>query len=351
MAPVILELDRRPGFEPIVVSTGQHREMLLGTLSTFGLEPDIELTMPRVRDTLAGMTAAAITSIEDVLVDLGAVDWLVVQGDTTSAMAAGLAGFYAGVAVGHVEAGLRSGNLTSPFPEEVNRRILGGIASCHFSPTDRATEALLSENVDARRIFQTGNTVIDALHYVTGLGPTEEAIELLEPLNRRRVILLTAHRRENWDRLGNVFDAVEEIVERHPDVAFIYPVHSNPKVGQMANRLTSNSNVVLTKPLAYRELASVLDSCTMVLTDSGGLQEEAPALGKPVLVMRDETERPEAIEAGVAKLVGLDADTIVSEVTALLTDTQLYASMSAGANPFGDGTAAAKIVDALEGLS
>lgn len=351
LAPVILCLREHPDFECTVVSTGQHREMLEGTLSTFGIEPDVALEMSRDRDTLSGITAAALLHVDDVLATLGAVDWVLVQGDTTSAAAAALAGFYRGIPIGHIEAGLRSGNLNSPFPEEANRRLVAAICSAHFAPTERSVGALLGEGIDESRIFLTGNTVIDALQFVDSLDLTDTAAAVLRRVGDRRFVLLTAHRRENWSRLDAVFDSVERIVHEHRDVAVVYPVHSNPLVQSKASRLAQIDRVVLTDPLPYRDLVSILGRSSLVLTDSGGLQEEAPALGKPVLVMRDETERPEAVEVGAAKLVGLNASKIFHETSVLLNDPISYNAMAIGVSPYGDGTAAVQTVDALLKLS
>lgn len=351
LAPVILALREHVAFECLVVSTGQHREMLDGTLSTFGISPDVELAMSRDRDTLGGITAEALLHLDDALAQAEAVDWMLVQGDTTSAMSAALAGFYRGIPVGHVEAGLRSGTLNSPFPEEANRRLIGAIAAVHFPPTRRAHQALRNEGVPESSVFQTGNTVIDALQFVNSLELTARASEVLREIHGRRFILLTAHRRENWDRLDDVFHAVERIIESSPDVAVVFPVHSNPLVRDKAQSLAKLDQVLLTEPLHYQDLVPVLARSTLVMTDSGGLQEEAPALGKPVLVLRDETERPEAIEAGAAKLVGLDAQRIFDEANTLLTDEDAYNAMAIGVSPYGDGTASAQIVDALRLLS
>lgn len=344
LAPVIDELRRTPGTETVVVSSGQHRELLQQMLDQFEIAPDVDLAVMHPQQRLCHLTADLVRGLGETLAKLRP-DWVVVQGDTSTTLCGALAAFYESVPVAHVEAGLRSGNDLAPFPEEANRKLVACLASLHLCPTPGSAANLLSEAIPDDRVVVTGNTVIDAL-----LWAVERARTVAPPVPRTRPrrILLTVHRRENHgDALDDVCRAVRELAGR-PDTEIVFPVHHNPAVRDVVlSRLSGVPGVHLCEPLDYLSLVSVLDSCDLVLTDSGGLQEEAPALGKPVLVLRETTERPEAVEAGVARLVGTDASVIVASAEALLDDPDAYAAMARTANPFGDGQASRRIVESL----
>lgn len=345
MAPVIGELARRDGVRVRTCVTAQHREMLDQVLAIFAIRPDHDLALMRPGQALPALTARVLEGVSAVL-DRERPDAVLVQGDTTTAMAAALAAFYARVPVGHIEAGLRTGDRYSPFPEEINRRIVGTLATWHFPPTRRAAEALRREQVPEEAIHVTGNTVIDAL-LATVETTTPPAWPF--PAAGRRLVLVTAHRRENFGApLAGAFAGLRELVERNPDLEIAYPVHLNPEVEGPARRiLGGHARIHLLPPQDYAAFVHLMALATLIVTDSGGIQEEAPALGKPTLVMRQETERPEALEAGTARLVGADPVRIVAEAERLLHDPAAYGAMARAANPFGDGTAARKIVDAL----
>jgi UDP-N-acetylglucosamine 2-epimerase (non-hydrolysing) len=344
LAPVISELRRRRDAECIVVSTGQHREMLDQMLRVFEIEPDVDLDVMRPQQRLSDLTAELMRRLGDVLAELSPA-WVVVQGDTTSTMCGALAAFYENARVAHVEAGLRSGDRFSPFPEEVNRSVVARVADVHFCPTGQSAENLMREGVPPEDVFVTGNTVIDSLLWAVDHA---RLIDPPVPRARPRRILVTLHRRESHgDAMRNVCRAVRWLARR-PDVEIVFPVHRSPLVRDVVHpELERLDGVHLTEPLDYLSLVHVLDSSDVVLTDSGGLQEEAPAFGKPVLVLRETTERPEAIEAGVARLVGTDFAQIVDAVESLLDDPAAYRSMAHRENPFGDGRAAERIVDRL----
>lgn len=350
MAPVVRALSATARLRVVVCTTGQHRQMLDQILDTFAITPDADLDVMEPGQTLAGLTARAVTRLDRFLADRRP-DLLLVQGDTTTAFAAALTAFYHRVPVGHVEAGLRTGNLYSPWPEEANRVLVSRLAALHFAPTAAARANLLAEQVPAERIHLTGNTVIDALLYtVRQVEDNPPAIPELpaELVNGTdRVVLITGHRRENF---GHGFEAIcraiAELARRFPDTQFVYPVHLNPNVREPVNRVLGRSdlpNVRLIEPLAYREFIALFRRASVVLSDSGGVQEEAPSLGKPVLLMRDTTERPEAVTAGAVRLVGTDFDRIVGETSRLLTDPAAYRSMTGVANPYGDGRAGERI--------
>ena len=341
MAPIVHRLVATD-HQTVVCATGQHCEMLKQVLSLFEIKPDVSLDVMTPAQTLAELTGNVMVKADRVL-DTIKPDVVLVQGDTTTAMVLGLVSFYHKIPVGHVEAGLRTGDISSPFPEELNRRILGMISSIHFAPTKRAAACLIREGVDTLRIHITGNTVIDALMWM------RNRVRHSQKVHRKglKLILLTVHRRENLSRLGHIFDAVREIVQRRNDIGFIFPVHPNPGVKAAAYKLENIERIELVEPMNYADLVQVLDACYLVLTDSGGLQEEAPSFGKPVLVLRDVTERPEAVEAGAAKLIGTRTETIVSSVLELLEDEERYVQMSKVTNPFGDGNAALRIVELL----
>jgi len=350
--PVIAALKADPRFEPVVCVSAQHRQMLDQVLEIAGIVPDHDLDLMRPDQSLDALTAALLTELGKVM-DKVQPARVIVQGDTATAMTGALAAYYRKVPVDHVEAGLRSGNIYHPWPEEVNRKIIGQIASLHFAPTDVSAKALTDEQVDPARVHITGNTVIDALHWVTQRIAAEPQFAAgLAKIEARfagkRIIGVTSHRRENFGGgLENIAEAVRQIAER-PDVAVIFPVHLNPNVrAVMHGALGGLANVALIEPLDYPNFARLLAIAEVMLTDSGGVQEEAPALGKPVLVMRATTERPEGVTAGTAKLVGTDTQTIVTEMFNLLDDKAAYEAMARAHNPFGDGHSARRIVELL----
>jgi len=349
--PVIHALRRNPAFRVTVCVTAQHRQMLDQVLDIAAITPDFDLDVMRPNQTLPQLTARILNRLDQVLAEVRP-DRVMVQGDTTTAMVGALAGFYRRIPVDHVEAGLRSGDIYSPWPEEVNRKMVGSVASLHFAPTVRAARALQRENVPADRIFTTGNTVIDALVQTRArisqiaMSGTNEGLPAEG--DNTRVILVTAHRRENFDGgIERIASALVRLAERG-DVRIIFPVHPNPNVLEPMRALVGNHpQIRLITPLEYVPFVRVLSRSHLVLTDSGGIQEEAPALGKPVLVMRETTERPEGVEAGTAIMVGTDPDRIVAEANRLLDDHARYERMSRAHNPFGDGRASERIVDIL----
>lgn len=350
--PVIHALKADPRFECVVCVSAQHRQMLDQVLAIANIVPDHDLDVMQPDQTLDALTANLLTGLGKVM-DAVAPDRVVVQGDTATAMAGALAAYYRKLPVDHVEAGLRSYNIHHPWPEEVNRKIIGAMASLHFAPTETARAALLKENVDPARVPVTGNTVIDALHWVTGEIERNPALAAgLAPLEARfagkRIIGVTSHRRENFgEGMEGIASAIRAIAAR-PDTAVIFPVHLNPNVRRVMNEgLAGLDNVALVEPLDYPHFARLLAIADVMLTDSGGVQEEAPALGKPVLVMRETTERPEGVAAGTAKLVGTDPARIVTEISTLLDDTEAYEAMARAHNPFGDGHSARRIVELL----
>ena len=367
LAPLIRVLRERADVTPIVVSTGQHREMLDSVTALFDIAPDRELSVMRADQSLAGLTARVVEACDAALAEL-APDCLVVQGDTTTAFAAALAAFYRRIPVAHVEAGLRTGRLDSPFPEEANRQMLARLAHWHFAPTAGAATNLLAEGIEAARVHVTGNTVIDALlleaarqedRADAASEASERAIAAATgvPIERVRagelppLVLVTAHRRENIGRgFEGICTAIRTLAERHPEHLFVYPVHLNPRVlGPVRAALAGIDNVRLIAPQPYRPFVALMRAARLILSDSGGVQEEAPSLGVPVLVMRDTTERPEGVSAGVVRLVGTDPARIVAEASGLLEDADAHARMSRAANPYGDGRAAARIADVLLG--
>ena len=342
LAPVIKVFQACDALKTRVVLTGQHREMVAQVMDLFGLKADQDLNLMAPRQTLTHVTCAALQGLRD---DFQAYppQLVLVQGDTTTAFAAGLAAFYEQIPVGHVEAGLRTDNLLDPFPEEANRRLLSQLSSLHFAPTPKAQANLQASGV-VGEVSVTGNTVIDALLLMaqTASEPHFEGIDW----QRQRVILATVHRRENWgDRLQTIASGIRQVLDCHPDTSLLLPLHRNPTVREPLQRLLGeHPRVVLTEPLDYDRLVAAMKGCTLLLTDSGGLQEEAPALGKPVLVLRRTTERPEAVDAGTARLVGTDSSCIVEEVSRLLNDSSAYEAMSRAVNPFGDGQASQRIL-------
>lgn len=350
--PVVAALRADPRFEPVVCVSAQHREMLDQVLAIAGLVPDHDLDLMQPGQSLDALTAALLTGLGRVM-DEVRPDRVMVQGDTATAMAGALAAYYRKLPVDHVEAGLRSGNIHHPWPEEVNRKVIGAMASLHFAPTEVSAAALHRENVDPARVHITGNTVIDALHWVSGRIAAEPTLaaglaELEARFAGKRIIGVTTHRRENFGGgMESIAGAIRRIAARS-DVAVIFPVHLNPNVRAVMNTaLAGLDNVALVEPLDYPHFVRLLGLAEIMLTDSGGVQEEAPALGKPVLVMRETTERPEGVTAGTARLVGTDEDRIVTEIFTLLDDKAAYEAMARAHNPFGDGHAAARIVELI----
>ncbi|AUO11847.1 non-hydrolyzing UDP-N-acetylglucosamine 2-epimerase [Priestia megaterium] len=346
MAPLVLELKKRPEeFEAIVTVTAQHREMLDQVLSIFDIQPDYDLNIMKDRQTLMDVTTRGLKGLDDVMKKVQP-DIVLVHGDTTTTFIAGLAAFYNQIQVGHVEAGLRTWNKYSPYPEEMNRQLTGVLADLHFAPTDKSAANLQAENKKEERIFVTGNTAIDALK--TTVKETYEH-EVLTKLGDDRLILLTAHRRENLgEPMKNMFRAVKRIVDEHEDVQVVYPVHLNPVVRETANDILGNDpRIHLIEPLDVIDFHNFAERAHIILTDSGGVQEEAPSLGVPVLVLRDTTERPEGIEAGTLKLAGTEEETIYTLAKELLIDEDVYKQMSQASNPYGDGLASKRICDAI----
>ena len=358
MAPLVKALQKdTEHFETRVCVTAQHRQMLDQVLEVFGITPEYDLNIMAPNQDLYDITAQVLLGLREVLKDFRP-DTVLVHGDTTTSMAASLAAFYMQIPVGHVEAGLRTYNMLSPWPEEMNRQVTDRICTYYFAPTEQSRANLLQENIDAKKIFITGNTVIDALLMAVDIISTTAGVkekmakELQEKgytVGDREYILVTGHRRENFgDGFLHICKAIKELAALHPEMDIVYPVHLNPNVQKPVYELLSGlSNVYLISPLDYLPFIYAMQHSTLLLTDSGGVQEEAPSLGKPVLVMRDTTERPEAVEAGTVKLVGTDAEAIVSNVTALLLDKEMYKRMSETHNPYGDGQACERIIAAL----
>jgi UDP-N-acetylglucosamine 2-epimerase (non-hydrolysing) len=350
MAPVVQALHCAKWVDQVVVVTGQHREMLDQVLDIFEIHPDVDLDLMAHGQSLAELTGRALQTITNAIQRVEP-DLMIVQGDTTSAFVGALAAFYEHVPVGHVEAGLRSFDNQDPFPEEVNRHLLSVVANLHFAPTDRARANLLAEGVSAERIFVTGNTVVDALHAVRESRHMQELNQVAGVTSSRRLILVTLHRRESWgEPMAAMCRSLRQAIDLFPDVEVLFPMHRNPVVReQVVRTLGDCQRVHLVEPLDYLHFVQAMVSCHFVVTDSGGIQEEAPALGKPVLVLRETTERPEAIEAGTARLVGTNGTAVFEAVTQLLSDRSAYESMAHAANPFGDGHAAERVLDAIRG--
>lgn len=351
MAPVVRELRRHPGqISSLVCSTGQHREMLDQALELFQIRPDYELAVMRPDQSLAHLTARLFEGLDEVAAKCRP-DWILAQGDTTTVLAAAIVAFYRGIRFGHVEAGLRTGDKRRPFPEEVNRRLADVVADAYFAPTERARQALLAEGCADDDIYVTGNTVIDALLEIAARDYRWEDGPLAELPRDRRLVLITAHRRESFGGpFRELCRAIADLAAQFADegVHFVYPVHLNPNVRRPVNELLSDaSNVTLLEPLDYLSLVQLMKRATLILTDSGGIQEEAPSLRVPVLVMRETTERPEGVEAGVVRLVGTRRETIVREAARLLSDAAAHRAMASGANPYGDGLAAVRLTQAL----
>ena len=350
MCPLVLEMSKYPDYiEPIVAVTAQHREMLDQVLELFNIKPDYDLNIMASGQTLYDITTRALTGLKDVIEE-AKPDMVLVHGDTTTTFAGALAAFYAQVPVGHVEAGLRTGNKYSPYPEEMNRKLTGSIADMHFAPTSTSKANLLKENVNPETILVTGNTVIDALETTVKADYKFADAEFNKIFARgNRLILMTTHRRENLgEPMRNVYKALRKVLETHADVEAIFPVHKNPKVREIVQEeLGGLERVHLIEPMDYEPFANLMGKVDIVLTDSGGIQEEAPALGKPVLVLRDTTERPEAVDAGTVKLIGTAYDDVLRETNLLLDDSAHYKKMAEAANPYGDGKACERIVRAI----
>ncbi len=347
MAPLVKELERRKKIESIVCVTAQHREMLDQVLNTFDIKPNYDLNIMKQGQTLADVTTRALIGLEEVIKEVKP-DIVLVHGDTTTTFAGALAAFYNQVAIGHVEAGLRTYDKYSPFPEEMNRQCVDRMTDMYFAPTEISKDNLLKENIDESKIYITGNTAIDAMSTTVDDNYTHPELEWIKP--GEKMILLTAHRRENLgEPMRHIFRGIKRIVDEFDDVKVIYPIHMNPRVREVANEVFGDADrVKLIEPLEVFDFHNFQNKSYIILTDSGGIQEEAPSLGKPVLVLRDTTERPEGIAAGTLKLVGTDEEVIYEETKKLLTSKEDYEKMSKASNPYGDGHASERIVDAIE---
>nr|WP_304528935.1 UDP-N-acetylglucosamine 2-epimerase (non-hydrolyzing) [Oceanicoccus sp. KOV_DT_Chl] len=358
MAPVVLGLQNDPNFFPLVCVTAQHREMLDQVLSIFDIKPDFDLNLMKPGQSLAEITSRVLHGVSDVIKETKP-DIVLVHGDTTTCFAASLAAFYEGVKIGHVEAGLRTGNMQAPFPEEANRSLVGRLSNFNFAPTPAAVNNLLAENISESTITKTGNTVIDALKIATDkvkhldedLLEHQFGTDIINKVSdkSRKLILITGHRRENFGQgFIDLCNAIKELANNHPDWDFIYPVHLNPNVQTPVNKILNGlDNVILIKPLEYLPFVWIMSNADLILTDSGGVQEEGPSLGKPVLVMRDVTERPEAVEAGTVLLVGTNTKSITNGIENVLNDDTLYNKMATAINPYGDGKATPRIIQTL----
>ncbi len=346
MAPLVNHLKQEETLEPVVVVTAQHREMLDAVLETFDIQPDYDLNIMKAGQTLSDITSRVLKGLETVI-QQEKPDMILVHGDTMTAFAAGLAAFYNQVAIGHVEAGLRTWNKYSPYPEEMNRQMISCLADIHFAPTKAAKANLIKENIPNSKVVITGNTAIDAMHTTIR---DDYYSEVMNRHKGKRVILLTAHRRENLgEPMAHIFRAARRLVEAHEDVVLVYPMHKNPKVREIAQQyLSHHARIELIEPLDVVDFHNFAHQSYLILTDSGGIQEEAPSLGKPVLVLRDTTERPEGVEAGTLKLTGTDEENVYREADLLLTDATRYKQMSETANPYGDGKASERICDNIK---
>lgn len=346
MAPLVKELEKRKEIESIVCVTAQHREMLDQVLNTFDIKPDYDLNIMKQGQSLADVTTRALVGLEEVIKEVKP-DIVLVHGDTTTTFAGALAAFYNQVAIGHVEAGLRTYDKYSPYPEEMNRQMVDRLSDMYFAPTEISKDNLLKENIDESKIYITGNTAIDAMSTTVDENYTHPELDWIKP--GERMILLTAHRRENLgEPMRHIFRAIKRVVDEFSDVKVIYPIHMNPRVREVANEVFGDADrVKLIEPLEVFDFHNFQNKSYIILTDSGGIQEEAPSLGKPVLVLRDTTERPEGIKAGTLKLVGTDEDVIYEETKKLLLDKKAYEKMSKASNPYGDGHASERIVDAI----
>lgn len=351
VAPVIKALEKDERFESVAVSTGQHKEMLEQVNTMFGIEPKLDLHLMKPGQGLNEIVSRALMGLDEII-DAEQPDVIISQGDTSTAMTAALAGFHRGVKIVHLEAGLRTGDIHSPFPEEANRKLIGQVAELHLAPTAGSMENLRRENVRSKDIAVTGNTVIDALLEAASWDTEFEDPAVQEAAkSAKRLVVVTTHRRENLEAMKEIGGAVKDLAEAYPDINFVLPLHLNPKVREaVLPEVESLPNVIITDPLPYDQFTKLLDRATIILTDSGGVQEEAPALGKPVLVMRQNTERPEAVVAGTVKLVGTNRSLIVAEAKLLLDDDAAYEAMANAVNPYGDGKAAERAVAAIAEL-
>lgn len=342
MAPIIKELAAEAYIKPIILATAQHRSLLDQVLELFDIKADYDLNIMQDGQTLSALTARLITAMDELILDVKP-DAILAQGDTTTVMVSALTGFYHHIPFFHVEAGLRTFDLDNPFPEEANRIIAGKLCSMHFAPTEVARENLLRENTPENNIFITGNTVIDSLNYMQDY--LKDSDRSVFEKKGKKLVLITVHRRENFGKpLDNIFSAIRELADRRSDLHFLYPVHPNPNVFGLAHEmLGGHENITLCEPLDYKSFTAALQASHIILTDSGGVQEEAPALSKPVLVLRKVTERPEAVDAGVVRIIGTEKDKIISEVIRLMDDDAHYLSMASGGSPYGDGRAAGRI--------
>ncbi|MDN6062063.1 MAG: UDP-N-acetylglucosamine 2-epimerase (non-hydrolyzing) [Staphylococcus simulans] len=346
MAPLVNQLKHEEALEPVVVVTAQHREMLDAVLETFDIQPDYDLDIMKAGQTLSDITSRVLKGLE-AIIQQEKPDMILVHGDTMTAFASGLAAFYNQVAIGHVEAGLRTWNKYSPYPEEMNRQMISCLSDIHFAPTKQAKANLLKENIPSAKVVITGNTAIDAMNTTI---QKDYHSEVMKRHKDKRVILLTAHRRENLgEPMAHIFSAARRLVEAHEDVVLVYPMHKNPKVREIAQQyLSDHDRIELIEPLDVVDFHNFAHQSYLILTDSGGIQEEAPSLGKPVLVLRDTTERPEGVEAGTLKLTGTDEEDVYREAELLLTNQALYQQMSETANPYGDGKASKRICDNIK---
>lgn len=349
MAPLVKELEKRNEIDSKVLVTAQHREMLDSVLELFDITPDFDLNIMQHGQSISDITSKVMYGAGEIF-EREKPDIVLVHGDTTTTFAASLAAFYQKIPVGHVEAGLRTGNIYSPYPEEMNRKLTGSLSTYHFSPTVMNRDNLLRENVNEKNILVTGNTVIDALLSVTGKDYVfeDEAINQIDS-SKKRLVLLTCHRRENWgEPMENIFSAISELTKKHEDIVVVFPMHKNPLVREPAYKyMKDNERILLIEPLDYEPFANLMKKSYLILTDSGGIQEEAPGLGKPVLVLRTETERPEAVEAGTVKLAGIEKEEVFRLSDKLLSDESFYNEMAYAVNPYGDGKASMRIADFL----
>lgn len=346
MAPLVKELEKNENLEPIVVITAQHREMLDSVLQIFDVKPDHDLNIMKANQTLAELTSRITTKLDEVI-KKEQPDMVLVHGDTTSTFVGGLTAFYNKIPIGHVEAGLRTWNKYSPFPEEMNRVMVGNLADLNFAPTDTSANNLRNENKTKGSIAVTGNTAIDAMKTTI---KEDYFSDILQKHNDKKIVLLTAHRRENiGEPMHNIFKAVKQLVEEYKDIVVVYPMHKNPKVREIANQyLENHSRIELIEPLDVIDFHNFANQSHIILTDSGGVQEEAPSLGKPVLVLRDTTERPEGVQAGTLKVVGTDFESVIKETKFLLDNKEEYVKMSQASNPYGDGEASRRICENIE---
>ena len=346
MAPIIKEMEKRDNIECIVCVSAQHREMLDQVLEVFKIKPQYDLNIMKHEQTITDITVGVLTNIEDIIKKENP-DIILVHGDTTTAFSSALAAFYNKVLVGHVEAGLRTYNKYSPYPEEINRQMISVLSDYHFAPTKESADNLKKEGKNEQSIFITGNTVIDSMKYTVDNNYTNE---IFDWVGKDKMILLTAHRRENLGKpMYDIFTAIKKVVDDFEDVKVVYPIHLNPKIRKIADEVIGNSDKIkIIEPLDVKDFHNFINRSYIILTDSGGIQEEAPSLGKPVLVLRDTTERPEGLKAGTLKLVGTDIEKIYNETSKLLTDLDEYKKMSEAINPYGDGKASERIVDIIE---